>query len=140
MSEAEFKPITMTLSGLLSTSAPGGWYGEYQRIYIVQPNGLHVCLVSRFQEFIASFGTNVNVSYFLSDTPMKPGEEVEAFWSKFYGKADPRFEASDYSYSEYTTGTDYDTYLNVGNHDLFGILKEEVGKYIAITIQTAPEK
>ena len=50
----------------------------------------------------------------------KTESEIQVGWLKqMFGGITAEYETSSYHYSSYTYGTDYDTYLKIGGHDLF---------------------
>ena len=60
------------------------------------------------------FESEVSVSYFLSDEKKTEEEILEKWLGKLFGEIIAEYETSSYCYSSYTYGTDYDTYLRIG--------------------------
>ncbi len=59
---------------------------------------------------------------------------VEGFLNKLYGAIEADYEKNDYRYSSWTSGTDYDTTLKIGGHNMIEELRDEVDKFIIIDI------
>ena len=113
--------------------------GQYGQIKLVQENGFKVDLVGRFKEAVESYPEmSLQVSYFLSETPKTKDEMVEGFLKKLYGGVHAAYEASEYCYSSYTRGVDYETHLKIGGHDLYRELYDHQGKYIVIVLSFNP--
>lgn len=64
---------------------------------------------------------------------------TEEFLKKLYGAIDADYEKNDYAYSSWTSGTDYDTTLAVGGHNLYSELRNEVDRFIIIELSFSRE-
>lgn len=76
-------------------------------------------LVKKFRAIFDLFESEVSVSYFLSDEKKSADEILEKWLGKLHGAITADYETNSYNYSSYTYGTDYDTYLKIGGHDMF---------------------
>lgn len=123
--------ITVELKGKIEKV----WTDNWRTIKLVQEDGYKIDLVGRFKEATESFpNMEIQVGYYLSDNVCTKEEILEGFLKKLFGSVDASYEANGYAYSSWTTGTDYDTNLTIGGHDLFRELNNEEGKFILIEI------
>lgn len=121
---------TITLSGIIKYE-----YDTWDKIKLIQEDGYKIDLVSRFQEAIESFGkSEVQVNYWISDKPCTKNEMLEGWLRQLYGAAEAEYQANGYAYSSWTSGTDYDTELSVGGHNLHRELREHGDKFIIIEL------
>ena len=108
---------------------------DWTTIKLVQPDGYKLDLVSRFREVSESYiGKSFQVNYYLSNTPCTKVEMVEGWLKKISGAIEADYETNSYNYSSWTHGTDYDTVLKIGNHNLFSELSDSEGKFIIIEV------
>lgn len=122
---------TVTLSGFIKID----WSGSWQTIKLVQEDGYKIDLINRFKEAIESYNNSqVQVNYYLSDKACTKNEMLEGFLKKLYGYVEAEYEKNDYCYSSWTSGTDYDTTLKVGGHNLLSELSEEDGRFMIIEL------
>jgi len=122
---------TIEISGIIENNYTDNW----RTIKLIQEDLYKIDLVSRFKEATESFlNMQVQVSYYLSDSPKTKEEMLEGFLRSIYGSVDVGFEANDYRYSSWTSGTDYDTNLKIGGHDLFSELLNEEGRFLLIIL------
>lgn len=118
----------ITLSGILQFE-----YDDWDRLYLIQEDGYKIDLVNKFQEAIANFGDEgVQVSYWLSDKPCTKNEIVEGWIKQFHGDVEAEYQENYFQYSSWTDGTDYNTVLTIGGHDLYNELIDKEGKFIII--------
>ncbi len=123
--------ITVELKGKIEK----GWTNGWQTIKLVQEDGYKIDLVGRFKEATESFpNMEIQVGYYLSDNVCTKEEMLEGFLKKLFGSVDASYEANGYAYSSWTTGTDYDTNLTIGGHDLFRELNSEEGRFVLIEL------
>lgn len=123
--------ITVELKGRIEK----GWTESWQTIKLVQEDGYKIDLVGRFKEATESFpNMEIQVGYYLSDNVCTKEEILEGFLKKLFGSVDASYEANGYAYSSWTSGTDYDTNLTIGGHDLFRELNNEEGMFILIEL------
>lgn len=123
--------ITVELKGRIEK----GWTDSWQTIKLVQEDGYKIDLVGRFKEATESFpNMGIQVGYYLSDNVCTKEEILEGFLKKLFGSIDASYETNGYAYSSCTTGTDYDTNLTIGGHDLFRELNNEEGRFILIEL------
>lgn len=121
---------TIELSGIIKFE-----WNDWNKIKLVQENGYKIDLVSRFQEAIESFpNCKVQVNYYLSDKVCTKNEMLKGFLKKLYGSVEAEYEKNDYCYSSWTSGTDYDTTLKVGGHNLYDELRSEEDKFIILEL------
>lgn len=133
--EGLFKQTDMKkliLSGIIEL---GDWCDYWRSIKLVQSDGYKLDLIARIIEAKASFGYgNVQLNYYISDAPNDRGKIIENTILNYSGAINGSFEANEYRYSSWTSGTDYDTELKIGRHNLYNELISEVGKFIHIEI------
>lgn len=121
---------TIELSGTISFE-----YDTWDKLKLVQEDGYKIDLITRFVEAYESFPSQkVQVNYWIHDRPCTKQEITEGFLKKLYGAIDANYESNDYCYSSWTSGTDYDTSLSIGGHDLYRELKDKVGKFMIIEL------
>ena len=109
---------------------------KWEKIILIQPDGLKVDLVSRIQEAINSFGNHkVQINYWTSETPKTKQEMMEGFLKQLFGDVDAEFCSDTFSGSSMTgSWTEEYTELKVGGHDLFREMKSFEGKFIIIDL------
>lgn len=121
---------TVELSGILSIE-----WDDNTHYKLTQENGLKIDLVNRLAEISESFPkAEVQVNYYLSDSPKTKDEMIAGLLSKIYGGIESEYTQEDYSYSSWTSGTDYYTTMQVGGHDLKKELDDKEGKFILIEL------
>lgn len=59
---------------------------------------------------------------------------LEGFLRKLYGDISADYESNGYCYSSWSSGTDYDTTLQIGGHDLITELSSEQDSFIIIEL------
>jgi hypothetical protein len=80
------------------------------------------------------YESEVSCSFFISEDNER-GRDIRESWLKqLSGEIHSDYKTSSYNYSEYTYGTDYDTYLKIGGHDLFVELSSYVDKYCFLKV------
>jgi hypothetical protein len=127
----------ITLSGIIEK----GYADSFPTIKLIQEDGYKIDLVGRFREAIQSVNNiSVQVSYWLSDKRCTKNEMTEEWLKKISGYATAEYEASSYQYSSWTSGTDYDTVLKIGNHDLLVELQGQEGKFIILELNLKDHK
>ena len=123
--------ITVELKGRIVK----GWTDGWKTIKLVQEDGYKIDLVGGFKEATEGFpNMEIQVGYYLSDNVCTKEEILEGFLKKLFGSVDASYEENGYAYSSWTTGTDYDTNLTIGGHDLFRELNNEEGRFILIEL------
>ena len=121
---------TMELSGIIEIGVD-----NWDKIILVQKDGLRVDLLGRIIEMVSSFGNTGQVNYWISDNPISKDEAVEKFLEKLYGRIDAEYEAYHYYYSTLTGGgVDYDCELTIGGHNLYRELADKEGKFLIIEL------
>ena len=109
------------------------WSDNFKTIKLTDENK-SIDLVKKFRAIFDLFESEVSVSYYISDSK-KTEEEIKEGWLKqLFGGITAEYETSSYNYSSYTYGTDYDTYLKIGGHDLFGEFGSFRDKYCVLKI------
>lgn len=122
---------TITLSGILKYEYDDNW----MRIKLVQDDGYKIDLVGRFNEAAESYkNSSVQVSYYLSDKPCTKNEMIEGWLKSISGSIDAGYTTDSYRYSSWTHGTDYDTNLKIGGHNLYKELRDSEGRFIIIEL------
>ena len=88
-----------------------------------------------FKEAKESFPkSKFQVNYWLSNNPCTKDEILEGFIRKLYGDISADYESNDYCYSSYSSGTYYDTTLQIGGHDLITELSSEQDIFVIIEL------
>lgn len=114
------------------------WSDDFKTIKLTD-EGKSVDLVKKFRAIFDLFESEVSVSYFISDSK-KTEEEIKEGWLKqLFGDITAEYEMNSYNYSSYTYGTDYDTYLKIGGHDLFDEFDSFIDKYCVLKINVKTE-
>ncbi|WP_370398405.1 hypothetical protein [Tenacibaculum dicentrarchi] len=114
------------------------WSDDFKTIKLTDENK-SIDLVKKFRAIFDLFESEVSVSYFISDSK-KTEEEIKEGWLKqLFGGITAEYETSSYNYSSYTYGTDYDTYLKIGGHDLFDEFDSFIDKYCVLKINVKTE-
>ena len=126
------KEISVLLSGEI---AKGFIFDNYSSVKLIQDNGYKVDLISRFAEIVDSFGYKLSVRYWITDTKASFSDAVEGNIKQLLGGTVSELEANSYSYSEYTSGVEYDSDLKIGGHDLLKELEGQSGKWLWIMIE-----
>lgn len=125
------KKLTVEIEGRIEL----GWIDSWETIKLVQEDGYKIDLVGRFKEAIESFPKcDIQVDYYLADNVSTKEEILEGFLKKLYGNVEASYEAIEYAYSSWTAGTDHDTNLTIGGHDLFRELANEDGRFILLEL------
>lgn len=110
-------------------------YDTYDKIKLTQPDGFKIDLVSRFSEIKDSYpNIKLQVNYWLSDSECTKDKMTENFLSKLFGDLSADYEAHEYCYSSWSSGTDYDTVLSIGGYDLYRELKDKEGQFLIIEV------
>ena len=109
------------------------WSDDFRTIKLVDGN-ISVDLVKKFRGIFDLFDEEVNVSYFISDTKKTEIEIKEAWLKNLVGAIRAENETESYHYSSWTNGTDYNTYLSIGGHDLFTEFDDYEDKWCVLKI------
>ena len=110
-------------------------YDSFDKITLVQTDGFKIDLVNRFSEIKDNFpDIKLQVNYWLSDSECTKEKMTENFLRKLFGDLSADYEVNSYCYSSWTSGTDYDTVLSIGGHDLYNELKNKEGQFIIIEV------
>lgn len=132
---SEIKTNTMdkiTLSGIVLFKHED----EFERVKLVQDNGYEIDLILRFQEAMMNHkGHMMKVEYWTSDQPCTEDEMKEEFLRRAFGDPKVGYDKNDYCYSSWTWGTDYDTNLRIGGHDIMSELYGEKGKFLLLNLE-----
>ncbi len=115
------------------------WPGNFRTIKLIDGN-TSVDLVKKFRAIFDLFETEVTVSYFISDTKKTEIEIREEFLKQLVGGITAEYETNSYHYSSWTNGTDYDTYLKIGGHDLFQEFSDYHGKWCVLKVSVKTPK
>lgn len=106
----------------------------FRSIYLKQLSGYQINLVARIEELVMNFGREINLRYWITDKRVSAKELIDYTVLLQCGEVEVSHVATPYSYSEYTSGVDYDINLKIGGHDLYKELSEKYGKYLYIII------
>ena len=120
---------TFVFSGFLKDD----WSDIFRTIKLIDDEK-SIDLVKKFRAIFDLFETEVTVSYFISDTKKTEMEIREGFLKQLVGGITAEYETNSYNYSSWTRGTDYDTYLRIGGHDLFEEFSDYGGKWCVLKI------
>jgi hypothetical protein len=123
---------TIELSGIVK--GQHGKDGNWFRIFLEQKNGYKIDLISRLQEAVENYGSKVAVRYWSAKNRQSKEQLQEGVTFKVLGILNAEYESEDYSYSEYTHGTDYNSILDISGHNLFNELTGLKEKFILIEI------
>ncbi len=113
------------------------WSDDFETIKLIDGDN-SVDLVKKFRAIFDLFETEVTVSYFISDTKKTEIEIKERFLKKIVGGITAEYETDSFHYSSWTNGTNYNTFLKIGGHDLFDEFSEYWNKWcvLKITVKT----
>ena len=114
------------------------WDDNFQTIRLTGDYG-SVDIVKKLRAIFDLFESEVSMSYFISDKESTENEIREGWLKQLYGNVRAEHETDSYNYSEYTYGTDYNTYLEVGGHDLFNEFSDYIGKYCILKVSVKVE-
>jgi hypothetical protein len=131
MADCPSAPCSAWIGGVIRK---GSTFDNWTTIKIIQPDGYKVDLLLRFQEWVDSFGKAVTVRYWITDKPTTKEDAQNGFIRSLFGPITAEMEANSYSYSEYTSGVDYDAMLKIGGHDLMAELWGREGEHLWIEI------
>jgi hypothetical protein len=109
------------------------WSEDFKTIKLIDGNK-SIDLVKKFRAIFDLFESEVSVSYFISDEKKTEAEIQEGWLKQMFGGITAEYETSSYNYSSYTYGTDYDTYLKIGGHDLFDEFSELNDKWCILKV------
>lgn len=109
------------------------WSEDFKTIKLIDGNK-SIDLVKKFRVIFDLFESEVSVSYFISDEKKTEAEIQEGWLKQMFGGITAEYETSSYNYSSYTYGTDYDTYLKIGGHDLFDEFSELNDKWCVLKV------
>jgi len=109
------------------------WSEDFKTIKLIDGNK-SIDLVKKFRAIFDLFESEVSVSYFISDEKKTEAEIQEGWLKQMFGGIIAEYETSSYNYSSYTYGTDYDTYLKIGGHDLFDEFSELNDKWCVLKV------
>lgn len=116
------------------------YVGNWRTILLEQKSGYKISLVHRVEELVLNYGSKVAVNYWLTKKYTTEEELLDMTVKYQEGYIDVDFSASGYSYSEYTSGTDYDVNLKIDGHNLYKILEKKEGMYLYFMIEFLEEK
>jgi hypothetical protein len=109
------------------------WSDDFRTIKLIDGKE-SIDLVKKFRAIFDLYESEVNVSYFISDTKKTETEIKEGWLKKLFGAITAEYETESYHYSSWTNGTDYNTYLKIGGHDLFDEFNDFEGKWCVLKI------
>ena len=107
--------------------------GNFPTIKLIDEE-IEIDLVKKFRAIFDLYEKEVSVKYILSDNKKSENEILESLIYELSGSVEAVFEENSYNHSSWTYGTDYDTFLKIGGHDLFNELRFDSGKWLFIKI------
>ena len=122
--------ITKTIRGFIKR----GYNNGFNPIDIIQEDGYKINLINYFDELIYNYGNKVTIRYWTAANRQTDDNIKKGVIYTVAGRIDAKFDKEDYQYSEYTSGTDYNSILNIGNHNLYRELLEKEDKYLLLEI------
>jgi len=127
---------TIELSGIIKFE-----YDNWNKVKLLQEDGYKIDLVNRFSEIKESYpNSKFQINYWLSDKICTKDEIVEGLLQKLYGFIEAGYEQEDYHYSSWTNGTDYNTTLKIGGHNLDIELIDEEDRFMILEINVEDTK
>ena len=93
-------------------------------------------LVKKFRAIFDLFESEVSVSYFLSDEKKSEEEILKRWLGNLFGEITAEYETY---HSSHTYGTYYDTYLKIGNHNLFDEFSGKNNKWCILKVSIITE-
>lgn len=120
---------TFTYSGFLERN----YDDKYETLKLVDGKN-SVDLVKKFRAIFDLFESEVSVAYFSHKEKQTEKEMLSGWLEYLHGEITAEYETNSYHYSSYTYGTDYDTYLKIGGHNLFTEFNDHLGKWFVIKI------
>lgn len=118
-----------TFSGFINID----WSEDFRTIKLIDGDK-SIDLVKKFRAIFDLFECAVSASYFISDEKRTEIEIKENWIRQLSGDITADYETNSYYYSSYTNGTDYDTYLKVGGHDLFTEFSDFQNKWCVLKV------
>jgi len=113
---------------------------HFKGVYLIQKSGYKVNLITRMDELVANYGSNVSISYWITDN-MKTAEELLEMTVLYQnGVVTIEMNAEHYSYSEYTHGIDYSSGFEIGGHSLLNELLENEDRYLYLMVEFGNNK
>jgi hypothetical protein len=109
-------------------------YVNDYRTILLKDGDKNIDLVKKFRAIFDLYESEVSVSYYISGTEQSFIEIQEGWLNQLCGAIHADYEESSYSYSSYTYGTDYDTHLSIGGHNLINELEDYDKKYCVLKI------
>jgi len=110
-------------------------YDDNFRTIKLKDGDKSVDLVKKLRAIFDLFESEVSISYFISEDKKTEDEMLENWVLDIFGGITAEYKTDSYCYSSYTYGTDYDTFLKIGEHDLFNEFSEYEGKYCLLKIK-----
>lgn len=107
---------------------------SFHRILLENENGYKIDLINRFKELTFNGFNKIQVNYHVSENKISLDQAKEENISKIAGGLNANYEVDDYSYSSWTFGTDYNSNLEIGNHNLYRELSGKKDKYVIFEI------
>lgn len=114
------------------------WSEDFGTIKLIDGNK-SIDLVKKFRAIFDLFESEVSVSYFVSDDKKTKTEIQEEWLKQMFGGITAEYETNSYYYSSYTYGTNYNTYLKIGGHDLFDEFSELNDKWCILKVNVKCE-
>lgn len=119
---------------MIEMSYQDGW----NKILLRQSDGYLIDLVGRFNELEINTLSGIQVNYYLSDVELDEIQIKQAIISKLAGSIDAKYDKNDFSYSSWTSDTNYTETLSVGGHKLYNELQSEKNRFVRFEINYKP--
>ena len=127
------KMLTKTYTGIIEKSFQA--YGRHDTIMLKQPDGYSIDLVSRLTEAVYNYGKAVKIVYWTAKSVQSKEAMQEGAIRRMCGAVDVCHKTEEYSYSEYTSDTDYVTEMDIGKHNLYKELCKHTGKFLWLEVE-----
>ena len=124
----KFTNTVFDFSGMISFGLVNA--DSFEHIFLEQENGYKIDLLGRMTEASHNFGIISGIRYWIGPERTTQDDLITKNLEKLDGNVWFEYNAYEYSYSEWTHGTEYDTIFTVGNHDLKKELKEKQGSFL----------
>lgn len=123
--------ITKTYQGYLCNKEA---WGHFNTLMLKQPDGYFIDLVARLNEAVWNYGKRISVRYWTAKRECSRDDLMSGALARLCGSLLVGHDAQEYSYSEYTSGVDYETILNIDNHNLYAELCGHEGRFVHLEV------
>lgn len=109
-------------------------WGRFSTLLLKQADGYRIDLVARLNEAVLNYGRKVNVRYWIAAARQSKEAMQKGAMMRVFGKIEVEHDAQEYCYSEYTSGCDYETIVNVDKHNLYYELLGHRGRFLWLEV------